>query len=45
MKSHLVSEAFLHGDSQKYYAVVVITPNSETLRILAEENGIKGTHE
>lgn len=36
MKSELVSEAFLHGDSHQYYAVAVITPNAENLQKFAE---------
>lgn len=44
MKSKLISEIFLHGDSQQHFAVAIVTPNREELQALADHKGIKGTY-
>lgn len=44
-KCNLISETFLHGDSQQYFAVAVVTPNRPQLEKLAESKGIVGTYE
>lgn len=40
LKSKLITEAFLHGDSSQNYAVVVVVPSVKEIKALAVSNGI-----
>jgi long-chain acyl-CoA synthetase len=44
LKSKLISEIFLHGDSQQSFAVAIIALNRDELQVLAQSKGIKGSH-
>ena len=41
-KSHIISEAFLHGESTHNFAVAVLTVNQGEFMKLAEKHNIKG---
>ena len=44
-KSHLISEAFLHGESHHNFAVAIIVPDKDQLLALASKHSIKGSYE
>ena len=45
LKSRYVDDVFIYGDSLQSHLIGVVVPNKENLRILTDENGLKGTFE
>lgn len=43
VKSHIINQVFLHGESSQNFAVAVVVPDQKLLMSLAEKHGIKGT--
>ena len=45
MKSNLLAEIFLHGDSNQNYAVVICTPHKNKLEEIANKVGVENNFE